>query len=367
MLRRVVVKQYQIALVFYLDELREVLTKGKHWIKWNRNVQIFDMLKPIPVNDMTILLSEDPLVADLIDRIEVGPDQIGIEYSNGQFSNVLQAGIYLYWKTEKNRRVEFVELGDYRVSDSMSTQLLSRPGLSSYVQAATVEPYEKAMLYVDKEPVEILNPGIYKFWKGEKAISVSKIDMRAQTLELNGQEVLTKDKAALRINFYTGYRVTDIKKALAENVSYAKQLYVWTQVALRDYVGSVKLDELLMNKSAINDYVIEKIRTQAPALGLTIESAGVKDIILPGEVKEIMSQVLIAEKKAQAQVIMRREETASTRSLLNTAKLMENNAMLYKLKEMEYVEKIAENIQNISVSGGGQLVEQLKTIFSTSE
>ena len=82
-----------------------------------------------------------------------------------------------------------------------------------------------------------------------------------------------------------------------------------------------------------------------------VNDFGIRDIILPGDVKEIMNQVLIAEKKAQANIIMRREETASTRSLLNTAKLMEENAMLWKLKEMEYVEKIADKISNISVSG----------------
>jgi len=73
---------------------------------------------------------------------------------------------------------------------------------------------------------------------------------------------------------------------------------------------------------------------------------------------------LIAQKKAQANVITRREETASTRSLLNTAKLMEDNTMLFKLKEMEYVEKIADKIGEISVSGSGNIVEQLKTIFT---
>ena len=91
---------------------------------------------------------------------------------------------------------------------------------------------------------------------------------------------------------------------------------------------------------------------------------GIRDIILPGEIKDIMNQVLIAQKKAQANVITRREETASTRSLLNTAKLMEDNAMLFKLKEMEYVEKIADKIGEISVSGSGNVVEQLKTIFT---
>lgn len=90
---------------------------------------------------------------------------------------------------------------------------------------------------------------------------------------------------------------------------------------------------------------------------------GIRDIILPGEVKDIMNQVLIAEKKAQANTIMRREETASTRSLLNTAKLMEENAMLWKLKEMEYVEKIADKINHITVNNNGVLTDQMKQIF----
>ena len=72
-----------------------------------------------------------------------------------------------------------------------------------------------------------------------------------------------------------------------------------------------------------------------------------------------MNTVLVAEKKAQANVITRREEVASTRSLLNTAKLMEDNKTLYKLKELEYLERICDKVGEISVSGNGSLIEQL--------
>jgi hypothetical protein len=57
---------------------------------------------------------------------------------------------------------------------------------------------------------------------------------------------------------------------------------------------------------------------------------------------------------------MRREETASTRSLLNRARLMDENSMLFKLKEMEPLERIADKINSISLSGGNQIVDQLK-------
>ena len=88
-----------------------------------------------------------------------------------------------------------------------------------------------------------------------------------------------------------------------------------------------------------------------------------KDIILPGEIRDIMNTVLIAEKRAQANVITRREEVASTRSLLNTARLMEENQTLFKLKELEYLEKICDNVGNITVNGGSDLLSQLTYIL----
>jgi len=159
----------------------------------------------------------------------------------------------------------------------------------------------------------------------------------------------------------------DIEKAILDSKDYQKQLYVALQLALRSYVGTYTLDELLERKAEVAKAVFEDTKTAAAKLGVKVLSCGIKDIILPGEMKDIMNQVLVAQKKAQANVIMRREETASTRSLLNTAKLMEDNEMLYKLKEMEYVEKIAEKIGEITVAGNGSMVKQLKEIFSTTK
>jgi regulator of protease activity HflC (stomatin/prohibitin superfamily) len=155
----------------------------------------------------------------------------------------------------------------------------------------------------------------------------------------------------------------DIEKALMQNKEYEKQLYVTFQLAIREYVGGLLFDEILEKKDQMVPFILGKVSAAAEKLGISVAGFGIRDVILPGDVKEIMNQVLVAEKKAQANIIMRREETASTRSLLNTAKLMEDNPMLFKLKEMEYVEKIAEKINNISVSGNGVLIDQLRQIF----
>ncbi|MEN8123238.1 MAG: slipin family protein, partial [Bacteroidota bacterium] len=201
-------------------------------------------------------------------------------------------------------------------------------------------------------------------WNNESTIKVVKADLRQLQLEVAGQELLTKDKAAIRINFYTQYKVIDVKKALLENKDYEKQLYIAMQLVLRAYVGTYTLDELLERKESIAEAVFENVKTAASKLGVRVLTSGIRDVILTGDMKEIMNQVLVAQKKAQANTITRREETASTRSLLNTAKLMEENDMLFKLKEMEYVEKIADKIGEITVSGNGGMVKQLKDIFS---
>jgi regulator of protease activity HflC (stomatin/prohibitin superfamily) len=182
-------------------------------------------------------------------------------------------------------------------------------------------------------------------------------------MEISGQELLTKDKATLRINFFVRYQVIDIVKALVNNKEFDKQLYIIMQLAIRAFVSSFTLDELLTRKETISKEIVAQVTTKINDLGLAVADAGIRDIILPGDMKEIMNQVLVAEKKAQANSIMRREETAAMRSMLNTAKLMEDNEMLWKLKEMEYVEKIADRIGQITISGSGNIIGQLKEIF----
>ena len=108
----------------------------------------------------------------------------------------------------------------------------------------------------------------------------------------------------------------------------------------------------------------EHVKEKAEAIGYKLISAGARDIILPGEVREIMNRVLLAEKQAQANIIQRREETASTRSLMNTAKLMENNPTLLRLKELESLEKMIEKVQEIKLMGGGSFLDQLGSLLS---
>jgi SPFH domain / Band 7 family len=361
-MKKVKVNAYQIALVFKGGVYRRMLKEGTYWL-WNENVYIYDVTKsfiaPIELN----ILLQDAELANALKVIDVSDNEIVLQYQEGLLKQVLTAGRYTFWKSVINYEFVKADISKIDITENISRAVLQNKLVAPYVRTYNVENYEKAVLFIDGKYAQILQAGVYYWWKNNITIVVGKADTRMQQIEINGQEILTKDKAALRINGYAQYKVMDIEKALLQNKDYERQLYVAFQLALREYIGGLAFDELLEKKETIVPFILEAVKTAAENLGIEVNGFGIRDIILPGDVKDIMNKVLVAEKNAQANSIMRREETASTRSLLNTAKLMEDNTMLWKLKEMEYVEKIADKISNISVSGNGALIEQLKQIF----
>ena len=366
MFKNTKVNMYETALVYKDGALYQVLSQGKYRT-WNRKVEIHNMATPFrPTIDLDLLLKNDELTKRL-DIVEVMDNEIAIQMKNGNFHKLLTAGRYAYWKSAISYTYKVIDLSSVDISSDINKKILQRMEIRPYVQTALVESFEKGMLYIDGKYVKELEPGLYYYWKGDKTIAVSKTDLRKQQMEVSGQELLTKDKAGVRINFYANYQIIDMVKAVVETKDVSKQFYMLMQLGLREYVGKYSLDELLANKESATSYITQYATAKAGEMGIRLLGCGIRDVILPGDMREIMNQVLVAEKRAQANVIMRREETASTRSLLNTAKLMEGSEMLYKLKEMEYVEKIAENIQTISLSGGGDLVGQLKGIFGTAK
>lgn len=363
-MKRVRINTGKVGLVYRKGDYKRMITAGVHWLSPFENVVVYDMAQSFcPNQDLGIYLKDEQLKEALI-IVDVADNEIALRYEHNNFKSVLVPGRYAYWKGLIDYSFIKADLSKVEISEAVNREALSKSLLLPYIRAYSVASNEKGMLFIDGKFDRVLEKGEYLFWKNSIPVSVLKADMRQLQMEVSGQEILTKDKAALRVNFYTQYKVTDIEKALVDNKEFEKQLYVLMQLALREFIGTLTLDELLGKKEAVAEYVLEAVKKAAADLGVKVSACGIRDVILPGEMKEIMNHVLIAEKKAQANVITRREETASTRSLLNTAKLMEDNPMLFKLKEMEYTEKIAEKISSITLSGGNQVIDQLKEIFS---
>lgn len=351
----------KIGLVFKGKELKSVLTKGNYWFFKGEAVYEFCFFEEFPMIEKGIF--DNLLLSDHLELIEVLDNELVLVFEHNNFKGVLSPGVHAFWKGKHKFHFQKVSLSNY-IIEGVEKIVLERPELNSYVRSYRIEAYEKGLLFVDGLFIKVLNPGNHFWWKNSEIIHVTKCDVRKQTMEILGQEILTKDKVQLRLNFGIQYQVNDLIKAYVETKDFEKQLYGVVQMCLRALVGTLTFDELMDQKNEVGNLIMSEIESKASQFGVLISDSGLKDVILPGEIRDIMNQVLIAEKRAQANSIMRREETASTRSLLNTARLMKENQMLYKLKEMEYIEKISEKINSISVSGSNNVVSELKQIFT---
>ena len=363
MIKRITIKAYQVGLVFENRKLSTVLEEGKYWILGNKEVIIYEMkasfVAPVELN---ILLQNEKL-ASMLDIVEIADNEMALYYVNGIFKEVLTTGRYAFWKGYIDNKFIKADISKVHITEQIPVSMLENIKVRPFIRKFHVANFEKGLLFVNGAFVKELAAGTYYFWNNTITVEVKNVDFRKQQMEISGQELLTKDKAALRINFFASYKVIDATKALVSNKDFEKQLYVTMQLALRAFVSTYTLDELLTKKETMAELILEGVKTKIFDLGLEVFEVGIRDVILPGDMKEIMNQVLVAEKKAQANSIMRREETAAMRSMLNTAKLMEENEMLWKLKEMEYVEKIADRIGEITISGSGNVISQLKDIF----
>lgn len=312
--------------------------------------------------NLNLFLDDVELVKDLT-VIDVQDHELAVHFEDGKLAGVLSSGKYAYWNIMKKHDFILFDLRNPEINDALDSTHYSDPRLEETLIRFDVPDYTKGILYYDNVVQKVLNPGRYHFLRGPVQVSVRIIDLRQQQLDMTGQEIMTEDKITLRINFICHYKINDPLKTVGIK-EFEDQLYIVMQLILREYIGCLKLDELLVKKQEIGAFVLERLKEKSNEFGVDFLFAGVKDIILPGDIKDILNTVLVAEKKAQANVITRREEVASTRSLLNTARLMEENKTLYRLKELEFLEKICEKIGNVSLTGGGSLLEQLNLLLA---
>jgi len=321
-------------------------------------VKVFDVNTPeltLPRAEMLIAESR-ALLDPHVQVVELGDREVGLLYKNERLSGVLAPGsLQAYWRGPVKVRVEVRDIGAEYTLDARTARVLAgvkgASGVGDAISVVEVPDTAIGLLIVDGELRGVLKPGLSAYWKYQRNLRVELVELRLQAMEVAGQEILTRDKVSLRVNLTALWQVTDAVKARATVSNFVDYVYKELQFALREAVGTRTLDELLTDKGVI-DREVAASAVKLESSGLAVRSVGVKDVILPGEMKTILNQVVEAEKVAQANLIRRREETAATRSLLNTARLMEANPTLLRLKELETLEKVTEKVDKITVYNG---------------
>jgi regulator of protease activity HflC (stomatin/prohibitin superfamily) len=300
---------------------------------------------------LLIARTHPEVAAEHFEIVQTGPNEVAIVSLDGEPKHQVPPNTTrAFWKTVTRVEVERIDAGaEVRVAKRHLDRLdLARSPLI----VGLVEAHEAGLLFVDGKLVERLPAGRHAFWAVGRTVRIAKVDLRPSPLEVTAQEILTKDRVGIRVTLTAFTRVVDPEKAALGAGDVSGTVYRLVQFAIREAVATRTLDEILAARDTIDREVRAFVTARAGELGVEIGEIGVKDVILPGDVRELLNKVVEAERTAKANLIRRQEETAATRSLLNTARLMEDNPLLLRLKELEALEKLVEKVGRIDVHTG---------------
>ena len=260
-------------------------------------------------------------------------------------------------------RVDVIDARTVRFEHEQLAVITRSAAASRLLDVCTVARDCAGVLFIDGKYVDTLAPGLYAFWRDTAEAKVVQVDLRETMVDVSGQEIMTADKVTLRMNALVSYRVVDARKAVSLTDDVRQALYRETQLALRAMVGTRELDAFLTDKDAVAQDLELAVRRRANDMGLEIVSVGIRDVIMPGDMKDLMNKVTEAKKAAEANLIARREETAAMRSQANTAKLLADNPTLMRLRELEVLEKIAAGGNLKVMLGDKGLVDRIVNLL----
>lgn len=360
------IRQTDRGLLFYRDEFVGLIGPGQ-FTKLNvfghYRLEIVDRRSLWFTHPQLDQLIKQKAILSEVSVIDLKDYERALVWIEGRFHGILGPGRYAYWLGIKEVRVEVIDARTPRFEHEQFDTITRATGADRQLTVYTVEPEEVGVLFVQGKIVGTLAPGRHAFWNGLQTVKVSTFGTREAVLDIPGQEILTADKVTLRLNAVVSYRIADPLKAITLIDDPQQALYRETQLALRTVVGNRELDVLLADKDAVGQELAALVRQRAAGFGVAVEAIGIRDLILPGEMRELFNKVIEARKAAEANIIARREETAALRHQTNAAKMLAENPTLLRLRELETLEKVAASGELKIILGEKGLTERVMNLL----
>jgi regulator of protease activity HflC (stomatin/prohibitin superfamily) len=356
------VREHERGLLFKDRQFKGVRGPGRHFM--------WDLLRKIRVDvvsvrdvwldhaDLDVIAKSGALGAEAR-VVDLKDYERAVVWVDGRVEAVLKPGLYALWTVFHDVRVEVFDARAVRFEHADIAVIAQARGAAPLLEAVTIEAGHAGLFFKDGRHEATLAPGAHAFWKGVAKARILDVDLREQVVDIAGQEIMTADKVTLRMNAVVTFKVADPLKAVTMVEDYRQALYREAQLALRAVVGTRELDVLLSDKDALARELDGIVRGRVAGFGIDVVALGIRDVILPGEMKDLMNKVTEAKKAAEAALITRREETAAMRSQANTAKILESSPTLMRLRELEVLEKVSEKANLTVVLGEKGLADRV--------
>lgn len=217
----------------------------------------------------------------------------------------------------------------------------TRTGLWPFGRARiVVEETEHAVRITDGQVVEVLATGVHRI--RPRRDRIARFPATEQQAVIPGQEMLTIDGAGIRATMVATVAITDPMRVVRQG-GWHQALYLQAQLAIRNLVGSVTLEELLAARARLDTDLNLAVAPRAEPLGVELVAINVRDLIVPGELKRAVADVVAARLSGQAALERARGETAALRSLANAARAAADNPALLQLRMIQQMEHSTGN------------------------
>lgn len=339
------VKEFELALVYENGHLTKVLESGRHrlWDLFKQiEVKMVNLEKPWLSDELLRTAMHSPLLKKRVTVIQLAENERALVKIDGRFDRVVGPGTHGLWHALFKVEVERFDITEVVFNHQQLNAIVNTNGAENWLTVKEVGHGQVGLLFEQGELKARFQPGVLALWKESGRRQFFTVEMRDQVMEVNSQDIMTSDKVSVRVSAILNYRVQDAEKCVSRVERVKDKLYRDLQMTLRELVGSLELDELLTSKDRLTEALTGQMKSTASYFGVEITGAGLRDIILPGEIKTLMNQVTEARKRSEANLITRREELAAVRTQMNTAKILDSSPILMRLKELEFLEKIAE-------------------------
>lgn len=162
----------------------------------------------------------------------------------------------------------------------------------------------------------------------------SYIDQRVRTTYFKAEETLTKDTVPVNVDAVVYWTVWDVEKAALEVQDYNLAVSYLSQTALRDTIGKHELAELLQHREKIAEDLQAALEDHTSSWGVTCQTVGIRDIIIPAALANAMSKQAQAERERQARVILGTAETEIAEKFAQASLQYKDNPVALQLRGM---------------------------------
>lgn len=168
-----------------------------------------------------------------------------------------------------------------------------------------------------------------------------KVSLRLIVIDVDPQDVITRDNVSVKVNAVIYFRVVDTVKAVVEVENFQYAMTQLAQTTLRSICGQAELDELLSAREKINSQLQEILDAHTDQWGIKVATVALKHIDLPQEMQRAMAKQAEAERERRAKIINAEGEQQAATKLAEAAQIIESHPMALQLRYLQTMREMS--------------------------